>query len=86
MPIGTLAQQIVRGTSFFASASAQVQQEIVDALTHDLAVQADHAQLAKERLMKVEAQTRVLAEAVIAMATKPAEEVASAINAVKLAM
>ena len=57
---------------------------LAEALTHDLGVAADQSTTDRERLDKLETQTRVLADAVIAIAdTGPSAAVAPAVDAVK---
>jgi hypothetical protein len=57
---------------------------LTEALTHDLSAAEDQATSDKERLDKLETQTRVLADAVIAIAdTGPSLAVAPAVKAVK---
>ena len=55
---------------------------LVEALTEDLRAASDRATVDEERLVKIETQTRVLAEAVIAI-TDTAEAVRPAVQAVK---
>lgn len=55
---------------------------LIEALAKDLHAVTDNASVAEERLVKMESQTRVLAEAVIAIA-ETAETVAPAVQAVK---
>jgi hypothetical protein len=60
---------------------------LTDALTHDLDTAAHQALDNRERLDKLETQTRVLADAVIAIAdTGPSVAVAPAVQAVKAEM
>jgi hypothetical protein len=61
--------------------SSGVRRTVVDALTKDLHA-ADQATEDEARLVKIETQTRVLAEAVIAI-TETAATVAPAVQAVK---
>jgi hypothetical protein len=58
---------------------------LIEALAQDLHAVTDNANVAEERLVKMESQTRVPGEAVIAIA-EPAEAVAPAVQAVKLEM
>ena len=55
---------------------------MTQALEKDLDAMSDKVRVDEERLAKVEAQTRVLAQAVIAV-TDPADAIASAVRAVK---
>ena len=60
---------------------------LTEALTHDLGVAADQVTGDRERLDKLETQTQVLADAVIAIAdTGPSPAVAPAMEAVKAEM
>ncbi len=60
---------------------------LTEALTRDLGAAADKAEIDTDRLAKVEAQTRVLADAVIAIAdTGPSIAVGPAVEAVKAEM
>lgn len=64
--------------------SPRTRETLTDAITQDLAAANDQAMLDRERLAKVESQTRVLADAVIAIAdTGPSVAVAPAVKAVK---
>jgi hypothetical protein len=59
-------------------------QAIVEAVTEDLGVAADQLAADHDRIVKLEAQTHVLADAVVAIAdTGPSVAVAPAIKAVK---
>ena len=64
--------------------SLAARQTLTDAVAHDLG-ECNSAQVAEARMAKVETQTRVLAEAVIAFSepAQPADGVASAVQAVK---
>ena len=62
--------------------SISARQTVVDALTRDLNAASEHAGTEEERLVKIETQTRVLAEAVIAI-TAAADGVGPAVQAVK---
>jgi hypothetical protein len=55
---------------------------LVDAVQQDLGAESDDATCDKVRLAKVEAQTRVLSEAVVAI-TETSEALGTAIRAVK---
>ena len=64
--------------------SPRTRETLTDAITKDLGAANDQAMLDRERLAKVESQTRVLADAVIAIAdTGPSVAVAPAVKAVK---
>ena len=67
--------------------SPAARDNLTNALTYDLGVAADQATGDRERLDKLETQTRVLADAVIAIAdTGPSVAVAPAVQAVKAEM
>jgi hypothetical protein len=55
---------------------------VTEAVTQDLSAASDSAEVDEQRIAKVEAQTRVLAEAVIAM-SEPTERISDAVKAAK---
>jgi hypothetical protein len=67
--------------------SPETRDTLTHALTRDLNVASDQARVVEERIAKIETQTQVLADAVIAIAaTAPSVAVAPAVEAVKAEM
>ena len=67
--------------------SPETRDTLTHALTRDLNVASDRARVTEDRFAKIETQTRVLADAVIAIAdTAPSVAVAPAVQAVKAEM
>jgi hypothetical protein len=77
------AQELVTASAAAVSdVSVDERQTLVDALARDLLAASNLADAEEERLVKIETQTRVLAEAVIAI-TATSDAVAPAVQAVK---
>lgn len=74
-----LVQRVTAGQPPLSNADADA---LISAVAEDMGTQSEKETLAEERLTKLETQTRVLSDAVIAI-TDPAEAVAPAIQAVK---
>jgi hypothetical protein len=79
------ASELVRKANARGELSGAQYALIANAVEQDLLGAADNAKVAEERLVKLETQTRVLSDAVVAI-TKGAETLAPAVQAVKAEM
>jgi hypothetical protein len=76
------AEELVAASPLSRLVSAEKRETVVAAVTEDLRATPDQAAIDEERLVKIETQTRVLAEAVIAI-TDTSDALAPAVQAVK---
>ena len=79
------AEDLVREASTQNSVAPAEMESLVDALEKDLETESETARIDEERFLKLEAQTQVLAEAVIAITDTPVT-LAPAVRAVKAEM